>query len=246
MRHGDEKVAAYFLAANRGKSSVAIDFSEPEGAALVRRMAARRRRGGREFPGRRAGEVRARRRQPARRQSAADLRLDHRLRAGRALCGARRLRLHHPGDGRADEPDRPARRRAGRRAGARRGGGRRPVHRHVHRQRDPRRARTGAARRARARRSTWRCSTRNWRCSPTRRRMRWSAARTRCGRARAIPISCPTSRSRRPTSRSSSRSATTGSSPGWRRSSGAAEWAERAGLCDQCGAGRQSRDCWCR
>ncbi len=38
--HGDEKVAAYFLAANRGKRSVAIDFSTPEGAALVRRMAA--------------------------------------------------------------------------------------------------------------------------------------------------------------------------------------------------------------
>ena len=44
-------------------------------------------------------------------------------------------------------------------------------------------------------------------------------ARTRSGRARAIPISCPTSRSRRPISRSSSPSATTGSSRGWRRSS---------------------------
>jgi crotonobetainyl-CoA:carnitine CoA-transferase CaiB-like acyl-CoA transferase len=38
--HGDEKVAAYFLAANRGKRSVAIDFSTEEGAALVRKMAA--------------------------------------------------------------------------------------------------------------------------------------------------------------------------------------------------------------
>ena len=35
-----ETVAAYFLAANRGKKSVAIDISKPEGAALVRRMAA--------------------------------------------------------------------------------------------------------------------------------------------------------------------------------------------------------------
>ncbi len=34
------KVAAYFLAANRGKRSVAIDFATEEGAALVRRMAA--------------------------------------------------------------------------------------------------------------------------------------------------------------------------------------------------------------
>jgi len=37
--HGGEKVAAYFLAANRGKRSVAIDFATEEGAALVRRMA---------------------------------------------------------------------------------------------------------------------------------------------------------------------------------------------------------------
>jgi formyl-CoA transferase len=34
-----EKVAAYYLAANRGKKSVAVDLSKPEGAALVRRMA---------------------------------------------------------------------------------------------------------------------------------------------------------------------------------------------------------------
>ncbi len=38
--HGEEKVAAYFLAANRGKKSAAIDFATVEGAALVRRMAA--------------------------------------------------------------------------------------------------------------------------------------------------------------------------------------------------------------
>ena len=38
--HGNEKVAAYFLAANRGKRSVAIDFATEDGAALVRRMAA--------------------------------------------------------------------------------------------------------------------------------------------------------------------------------------------------------------
>jgi formyl-CoA transferase len=40
LEHGDQKVAAYFLAANRGKQSVAIDFGTDEGAALVRRMAA--------------------------------------------------------------------------------------------------------------------------------------------------------------------------------------------------------------
>ena len=38
--HHGKKVAAYYLAANRGKRSVAIDFSKPEGADLVRRLAA--------------------------------------------------------------------------------------------------------------------------------------------------------------------------------------------------------------
>ncbi|MFL6765216.1 MAG: CaiB/BaiF CoA transferase family protein [Sphingomicrobium sp.] len=37
--HGDSKVAAYFLSCNRGKRSAAIDFAQPEGAALVRRLA---------------------------------------------------------------------------------------------------------------------------------------------------------------------------------------------------------------
>jgi formyl-CoA transferase len=37
---GGEKVAAYFLSANRGKRSAAIDFATEEGAALVRRLAA--------------------------------------------------------------------------------------------------------------------------------------------------------------------------------------------------------------
>jgi crotonobetainyl-CoA:carnitine CoA-transferase CaiB-like acyl-CoA transferase len=40
LEHDDLKVAAYFLAANRGKQSVTIDFGTEEGAALVRRMAA--------------------------------------------------------------------------------------------------------------------------------------------------------------------------------------------------------------
>lgn len=38
---GEERVAAYFLAANRGKRSAAIDFARPEGAALVRGLAER-------------------------------------------------------------------------------------------------------------------------------------------------------------------------------------------------------------
>ena len=35
---GDSRVAAYFLSANRGKKSAAIDFAQPEGAALVRKL----------------------------------------------------------------------------------------------------------------------------------------------------------------------------------------------------------------
>ncbi len=58
---GDERVAAYFLSCNRGKKSAAIDFAQPEGAALVRQLAAAGRRGGREFQGRRPREIRARR-----------------------------------------------------------------------------------------------------------------------------------------------------------------------------------------
>jgi len=36
---GDKRVAAYFLSCNRGKKSAALDFAQPEGAALVRRLA---------------------------------------------------------------------------------------------------------------------------------------------------------------------------------------------------------------
>jgi crotonobetainyl-CoA:carnitine CoA-transferase CaiB-like acyl-CoA transferase len=36
---GDDRVAAYFLSCNRGKKSAAIDFSQPEGAVLVRKLA---------------------------------------------------------------------------------------------------------------------------------------------------------------------------------------------------------------
>ena len=36
---GDRRVAAYFLSCNRGKKSAAIDFAQPQGAGLVRRLA---------------------------------------------------------------------------------------------------------------------------------------------------------------------------------------------------------------
>jgi formyl-CoA transferase len=37
---GESRVAAYFLSCNRGKKSAAIDFAQPQGAELVRRLAA--------------------------------------------------------------------------------------------------------------------------------------------------------------------------------------------------------------
>lgn len=36
---GDKRVAAYFLSCNRGKKSAAIDFAQPEGAEIVRKLA---------------------------------------------------------------------------------------------------------------------------------------------------------------------------------------------------------------
>ena len=39
LGEGENRVAAYFLSCNRGKKSAAIDFAQPEGAALVRKLA---------------------------------------------------------------------------------------------------------------------------------------------------------------------------------------------------------------
>jgi len=39
QREGAERCAAYFTACNRNKRSIAVDFSKPEGAALIRAMA---------------------------------------------------------------------------------------------------------------------------------------------------------------------------------------------------------------
>ena len=40
-REGEPRTAAYFAAANRGKRSITVDLSRPEGQAVVRRLAAR-------------------------------------------------------------------------------------------------------------------------------------------------------------------------------------------------------------
>ena len=85
----------------------------------------------REFQGRRPRPLRPRLRQSARAQPRPRLLLDNRLRPDWPLRGARRLRLHNPGDGRIDEPDRRARRPAGRRAAKGGTGDIGPVLRHV-------------------------------------------------------------------------------------------------------------------
>ncbi len=87
--------------------------------------------------------------------------------------------------------------------------------------RDPRRALPARAERARARISTWRLfDTQLAMLANQASQCAGLAATTRRGRAIPTPISCPTSRSTRPISRSSSPSATTASSRGWRRFAG--------------------------
>ena len=117
---GDERVAAYFLSCNRGKKSAAIDFAQPEGAALVRKLAQNAdvvvenfKVGGLQKFGLDAASLRTG-------KSAADLCLHHRFRSGRPLRRSRRIRLHYPGHGRHDERDGLARRGPRRRTDARR------------------------------------------------------------------------------------------------------------------------------
>ena len=77
------------------------------------------RRADRELQGRRARQVRARLQEPRAGMPAADLLLGDRLRPGRPLCDARRLRPDGAGHGRLHEPHRHRRRRADARAACR-------------------------------------------------------------------------------------------------------------------------------
>ena len=69
---GEQRVAAYFLCANRGKRSLAIDIASPEGIARVRELAQQADILIENYQGRPAGQVRARCRQPAGDQSGPD------------------------------------------------------------------------------------------------------------------------------------------------------------------------------
>ena len=65
MSHDGENLsAAYYHSCNRGKRSIAVDFSTPEGAETVRRLVATAGRADRELQARRPQEIRPRLRQP--------------------------------------------------------------------------------------------------------------------------------------------------------------------------------------
>ena len=156
----DTSEAAYYLACNRGKLSVAIDFTASRRAAtscarsraqadvLVENFKV----GGLAKYGLDYASV-----------AAINPRLvycvDHRLRPGRAVRRSRRLRLHHPGHVRLHERDRRARRSARRRPAEGRRRDHRPDDRHVRDRRDPGGARAPRAHRRRASGSTRACST---------------------------------------------------------------------------------------
>ena len=104
--------SAYFHSANRGKRSIELDFESEEGRRLVRKLAAKSdilienfKVGGLAKFGLDYKSLEGR-------MPAADLLLGHRLRPGRALRQARRLRPDGAGHGRRHGPDRHAGRRA--------------------------------------------------------------------------------------------------------------------------------------
>jgi hypothetical protein len=166
---GSRGDAAYFLSANRGKWSVCHRHGDARRARRSSASLAAKsdvvienfKVGGLKKYGLDYDSLKAVNPRP-------HLLLDHRLRPERALCAARRLRLHDPGHGRHHVDDRPA----GRHAGCGAHEDRRRLRRHLHRplcgDRHPgalfHRERTG-----RAISSTWRCSIHRWPCWPTRR-----------------------------------------------------------------------------
>ena len=226
MARASERVAAYFLSCNRGKKSAAIDFADREGAALVRKLAAQGRRGGREFQGRRprrnSGSTRTALRAANPRLIYASITgfgqdgpyadragYDFIIQGMGGLMSITGLPDGEPGGG-------PMRvgvavadlftgmytaSRDPRRAVPAREDGRGRAHRH-----GAVRHAAGDARQPGVERAGLRARTRRGRAIPTR-------------------TSCPTNRSMRPISRSSSRSATTGSSRRLAEMCGHPEWA---------------------
>ena len=85
-------LASYFVQQNVGKSNLSIDLATEAGAEIVRDLVRPRRRGRRELSTRRPRPPRARAGRAPRAQSAADRRLDLRLRPDRSVGEASRLR----------------------------------------------------------------------------------------------------------------------------------------------------------
>ena len=182
-RARETRESAYFASTNRGKRSITLDLAQPEGQAIVRRLAGRADVLLENYKAGALARYGLGYEDLARAQPAARLLLDHRLRPDRAVPRPARLRLPDPGDGRADERHRRAGRRPGRRTAEGRRRGRRPHDRHVRRDRGARGA--GAPRRTGGdSTSTSRCSTCRSRCSPTRPRTTSSPAARRGGRQR--------------------------------------------------------------
>ena len=164
----DTREAAYYLSVNRGKKSVTVDLSQPAGQRLVREPRGQERRPDRELQGRRPRPLRPRLRRRAPGQPGHRLLLGHRVRPGRPVRAAARLRLRLPGHGRADEHHRRARRPPRRRAAEGRDRGHRRADRHVREPRDHRRDRAPRADRRRPVHRHGAARHASWRSTPTR------------------------------------------------------------------------------
>jgi len=99
--------AAYFLAVNRSKRSVAVDLKHPEGCALVLDLCARADVVLENFRPGCSGTARSRRGRRSRAQPRGRLLLDHRVRQAR-IARSLRVRLRRPGGERADGDHRRA------------------------------------------------------------------------------------------------------------------------------------------
>ena len=88
--------SAYFAHLNCGKKSIAIDLRQPEAGELIRELAAKCRRSGREFAARRDAPAASRLRGRRKAQSANRLLLDLGFRAGWTVGVAQRVRADAP------------------------------------------------------------------------------------------------------------------------------------------------------
>ena len=115
---GDQ--ASYFLALNRNKRSLTLDFKDERGKQIVRKLAREADVVVENYKAGTLDRLGLGLRGAAQGQPRADLGVDHRLRAERSQQGPAWLRLRHPGTRRPDEHHRRARRAADERGRAHR------------------------------------------------------------------------------------------------------------------------------